>query len=448
MSDLLGGVPLESGRILISEFEAEERLRKEDSYSLPALALFERRNDLLLQGMDALTIAMVEEGDILVTRIPLSQPYLHWWKENICRVANISPDPVLKGSEDAAGRTSVYQLLQGDNSLHALLKNHAVVNYAAVPEYYMMCRTVGIAVREPDLSVVEELSRKSWAAELRNRLGIPPYSVCAASPQEYDACVHEMLARYGSVLIKDSMGVSGRGILHVDSVKTAERISRHFQKQKEEGKTVFDFVIEPYLNKKMDFSCQLHIDCNGAVTIDGYQKNTGRGFGYRASGALSENERKRISDSGYRDVVNQIANAMAEAGYFGYACIDSMITDEDAVIPLLEINPRMSMGRFNLMLQKKTGKNCRLSYAEGKRRETGDCETFLSDLENIGLLYSRQHPSGIIPLAPATWQKRECAGKRVRIYYAVVYDTEEEYETLLDSWLAYCARCICSGAVA
>ena len=435
-------------RIYISEFEAEERLRKEKTYSLPALSLFARRNELLLEGMDALTITMAEEGDTLVTCVPLPDSYLRWWGENFCRVTNISPAPVRNESGAEAGRRSVYQLLQNDASLHELLRENAVVNYAAVPEYYVMCQTLGLAVTEPDLSVVETLSRKSWAAALRNRLSIPPYSISVSSPREYDICVHEMLDRYGSVLIKDSMGVSGRGILPVDSVKAAERLSMHFQKQSEEGKTVFDFVIEQYLNKTMDFSCQLHIDRTGEISIDGYQKNTGKGFGYRSSCGLGENELKKILSSGYRDTVTEIAKTMAEAGYFGYACIDSMIADEDTVIPFLEINPRMSMGRFNLMLQKKTGKNCRLSYAEGTRIKEETSDTFLRDLEDLGLLYSKQHPSGIIPLAPAAWQRKECAGKRIRIYYAVVYDTKEEYEKLLDSWLAYCARCICAGAVA
>ena len=93
-----GGKPLKKSRIYISEFEAEERLRREDSYSLPALSLFARRNDLLLEGMDALTITMAEEGDILVTRVPLPDPYLRWWEENFCRVTNISPAPVLNES--------------------------------------------------------------------------------------------------------------------------------------------------------------------------------------------------------------------------------------------------------------------------------------------------------------------------------------------------------------
>lgn len=437
---------LNVNRIFISEFDAEERLRKANSFSLPALSLFARRNDLLLQGMDGLAIVMAEDGDRLVTRVPLAPAYLHWWSETFCRVKNISPD--WNRQSEPAEQMTIYRILQKDSNMHELLKTGKLINYAAVPDYYELCEALAIACTEPPLSAVETVSRKSWTAALRNRLFLPPHSVCVTSPAEYDRCVHAMLEKYGSVLIKDSMGVSGRGILPIDSVKTAERLSLQFHRQEEEGKKQFDFVLEPYLNKAMDFSCQFQIDPSGNLTIDGFQKNTGKGFGYRSSCGLDASEQNRILSSDYLSTVSAIAKAMAEAGYFGYACIDSMITEEEIIIPLVEINPRMSMGRFNLALQKKTGKNCRLSYVEGTRSEAGASEQFLSDLEALGLLYTAAHPSGIIPLAPSVWQRSECAGKRIRIYYAVVYDTEEDYETLLDSWLAYCAGGICSGAVA
>ena len=438
---------LKNGRLLIAEFEAEERLRASHSFTLPALALFAQRNDLLLQGMDGLMITMAEEGDMLVTRVPLPPEYLQWWNRTFCNVSNVSPRPEPSENVSASGRESIYHLLQQDKTMHELLRRSVIVNYAAVPEYYWMCQALGIAVSEPDCSAAELLSRKSWAVSLRKELGLCPEGVCVSSVEAYDRCIKEMLARYGSVLVKDSMGVSGRGILPVEHEAAAERLSRHFHKQQAEGKQNFDFVIEPYLNRTMDFSSQLHIFRDGTAEIDGYQKNTGRGFGYRSSCGLSDAERNLIFSSGYPDTVRAIADAMAEAGYFGYACIDSMIADGDTVIPLLEINPRMSMGRFNLMLQKKTGKNCRLSYAEGTAKQEGVSETVLSDLDTLGLLYTGDRPYGVIPLAPAAWQRAECRGKRIRIYFALVYDTEEQYEKLLGSWLGYCTRCICAGSV-
>ena len=435
---------MKNRRLFISEFESEERLRSSRSFSLPSLSLFQKRNDLLLHGMDGLTISMAENGDILVTRIPLKEGYLNWWKEAFCEVKNISPENF--DSDDS--ETSIYSLLQKEKSMHGFLKQNLIRNYAVTPEYYDMCRSVGLEVTEPDLSVVAMINRKSWSNELRNRLGFSPCGITISSIEAFDASIRKMLDTYGRVLVKDSMGVSGRGILPVDSLKTAERLSLHFKKQKEEGKQIFDFVIEPYLNGTMDFSCQLHIEPDGNTVIDGYQKNSGIGFGYHSSENLSRAEMDLILSSGYPACVMNIADAMAEAGYFGYACIDSLIADEKTVIPLLEINPRMSMGRFNLSLHHKTGKNCRLSSLEGTASGHGSIEGMLEDLKELGILYTQDHPCGIIPLAPNTWDRAEIsADNRIRIYYAIAYDTEEDYEKLLDPWLKYCAGSICSGTV-
>ena len=436
---------MKPGRLFISEFEAEERLRKADSFSLPSLSLFRKRDELLLDGMDALAVTMADKGDTVITRIPLSEAYLRWWNDTFSEIRNCSPKPCDEAGPD--GRETIYRLLERDPAMHGLLRENRIVNYAVTKDCYDLCESLSLKVMEPSLSVIEMLSRKSWSNELRRRFGFSPYGVSVSSIEEFDICIQEMLVNYGRVLIKDSMGVSGRGIVPADSLKTAQRISLHFRKQREEGKKNFDFVIEPYLNKTMDFSCQLRIAPDGEIRIDGYRKNTGKGFGYRSSSALSEAELKLIFASGYREDVMKIAGAMAEAGYFGYACIDSMIADESTVIPLLEINPRMSMGRFSLSLENRCGKHCLLSFAEGTASAEVTADMVLSDLEASGLLYSKTRSRGIVPLAPSAWDRKKCAGNRVRIYYAVVYDSEEDYETVLDSWLGYCARRICTGPV-
>ncbi|MBR2794516.1 MAG: hypothetical protein IKE16_07705 [Solobacterium sp.] len=387
---------------------------------------------------------MADKGDILVTHIPLKDEYLRWWKDAFCEVGNISPN----SSPSDDNETSIYHLLQKDEATHGILKNSTIRNYAVTKEYYDMCNSIGLEVTEPDLSIVTMLNRKSWSNEVRNHFGYAPRGITVSSIETFDACIHKMLDTYGTVLVKDSMGVSGRGILPVDSHKAAERLSLHFKKQKEEGKQIFDFVIEPYLNCTMDFSCQLHIDHDGNTIIDGYQKNTGIGFGYYSSENLRKEETDLILSSGYPTCVMNIGEEMAKTGYFGYACIDSMIADKDTVIPLLEINPRMSMGRFNLSLHRKTGKNCRLSYLEGTASGHGSAEGMLEDLEQIGILYTQNHPYGVIPLAPNTWDRAEYSiNNRIRIYYAIAYDKEEDYEKLLDSWLKYCAGNICTGPI-
>ena len=431
---------MKRNRVLISEYESEARLREPDSFSLPSLRLFQKRNEFLLNGMDGLTIAMLEDGDTIVTRKPLPEEYLRYWTANIRSISNFSPH-----TDSETETLSVYQLLERDSEAPAILKQSQIINYAAVPEYFELCRTIGITPEIPSLSLIRQLNSKAYSNELRIRLDLPAKGVHLQSPEEYDAYVYHLLEEWGTVLIKDSMGVSGKGIMEIDSSGIAERIGNHFHRQMEEGKTHFDFILEPKLNRKTDFSCQFHITGQGEVVIDGYQKNASKGYAYLGSGSLSQDEQNLIHASGYVETIQTIAADMASLGFYGYACTDSMITMEDRVIPLLEINPRMSMARFNLNLETMLGRNCRLCNYEGIRGDSPDIDTILNELDEADLLYTKDRGKGVIPLAPSIWCVPEATQKHVRVYYVIVFDTESEYEKISDSWLAYCAGRICSG---
>ena len=125
-----------------------------------------------------------------------------------------------------------------------------------------------------------------------------------------------------------------------------------------------------------------------------------------------------------------------------------MIVDENRVIPFVEINPRMSMGRFNLKLQKRFGKNSTLGYVEGMRNEAYSVSELFDDMKRKKILFTKDSPKGVIPLAPCTWFLDECANQRVRVYFAIIYDTDDEYKEIYDTWLGHCSGSICTGHVA
>ena len=428
-------------RIFISEYESEERLREPDSFSLPAPLFASRPHQVLMKGIDGLTIAMAKDGDTLITRTPLSPVYQNYWNKEIAAVNYRSPGVNSDETE------SIYERLRKDKDSHELLKQGHMEHYALVPEFYDLCQALEIPVSAPPLSLIQKLNGKSWSNELKWKYDLPARGIHVSSVAEYEEAARTMLAENGRVLIKDSMGVSGKGILLIDSPKMAERLAVHFRRQEEKGRRQFDFVLEPCLDRKTDFSCQFQIERSGKLVINGYQKNRSKGYAYLGSMPLGEAEYELLQKAGYPEVITWIADEMASLGYYGYACIDSMITAEDQVIPLLEINPRMSMARFNLVLGEKLHTQCSLGYTEGVSHGECSVSDVLTELEEAGILYTKARGCGLIPLAPNTWALPECEGTKVRIYFVIAYDNKDDYETILDSWLGYCARRICTGAV-
>ena len=429
--------------IYISEFDSESKFRDASAYSLPVPAIFGSRNRFLVGGMDTLAAAMADAGDVLVTLRRLPQAYMQYWRDNICDIGFFTPAEADEEDEEDA---SIYRRLTSDESARSLLREGRIVNYALVPAYYEMCDALGIAAYEPGADLIRELNSKAYSNELKLRLGLPGAGLRVCSPDEFDNSAALMLAEHGRFLIKDSMGVSGRGMLLIDSGGMAERLAARFRRQEESGRTGFDFILEPLHEKKTDFSCLLHIDEPGEMVIDGLRRNDSRGYAYLGSGPVDEISRRLILSSGYEEQVMSIAEDMSGRGYRGFVCIDSMILADDSIMPLVEINPRMSMSRFSLMLEERTGADCRLGYIEGKSSGSSS-EELLAELEAKGLLYTEKRGCGVIPLAPRCWDMPDAAGKRIRIYYAIIYRSDKEYEEILAAWLAHCSGSICAGPV-
>ena len=429
-----------SRKIYISEFDSESKYKDRTSYSLPAPGIFNMQNRLLVEGMDALCFAMADDGDVIVTARSVPEEYLEYWRSDICSSENFTPA--------AADSDSIYRRLLMDENSHSMLRGGTIINYAHVPEYYEMCAGLGIIDDGPGPDVMKVLNSKAYSNELKHKLGLPNEGIRVQSPAEFEKYVSLMLKDHSRILIKDSLGVSGKGMLLIDSEGIAARLAAHFRKQQDSGRSDFDFILEPLLDRKTDISCLLHIDDCGAAVIDGLRKNYSKGYAYLGSGPPDADEEALAESSGYIDQVMRIAGDMADKGFSGFACVDSMITTDDQFIPLIEINPRVSMSRFSLRLEQRLGTDCRLGFTEGKH--SGDISTarLLDELRTDGLLYTKDKGTGLIPLAPRTWDVPDAAGKRVRIYYAVMYGSPEEYDKILTAWLARCSGSICAGTVA
>lgn len=407
-------------KIYISEFGSEDRLKGKESFSLPSAAFFKKNDSDLLQGMDALTATMAEEGSILITQKKLPKEYFSYWCDNVCRLENLSPDPSLLGEN-----VSVYSALSADESLYGVLRNAEIVNYALTPDYYRFCEALSIPKENISLSTIGRINRKSYSNGLKYKFDLPCKGITVLSEDEFEDAARKILETGRKVLVKDSLGVSGRGIVILENLLQAQRLVSHFKKQRDKGRTDFDFVLEPLLNRTMDFSCQFHIGADGKIFIDGYQKNSSRGFAYTGTTSLSHEEHELIMSQGYSGTVEKIAGQMYRDGYYGFACIDSMIADGTEVIPLVEINPRMSMARFNLNMEKRIGTDCSLWYTETVIPYGYGVEDLLCGLDRKKALYHVSQESGIIPLAPCTWdtgERVDAEGRpaRHRLYFISV----------------------------
>lgn len=227
-------------------------------------------------------------------------------------------------------------------------------------------------------AAIRSLYAKSWSAA---RLG----EFLAAHEADYfcgtdvvgTACetTDQVLAEIGrlgeegfdAVVVKAIYGSSGRGQIHCRGGRLrTEQCGRLENILRQQGQV----VVEPWLDKVVDLSLHFDVGEEGETTVAGWTRflTDGRGQ-YRGSfvGSLTaglDEEVKRFLYGDGRDarrlpkLGEQLAEWLAEplcaAGYQGPVGVDAMVyrdCDRLRLKPIVEVNPRTTMGRVALKLQ-------------------------------------------------------------------------------------------------
>ena len=271
-------------------------------------------------------------------------------------------------------------------------------------------------------AAIRALYAKSWSAA---RLG----EFLAAQEADYfcgtdvvgTACetIEQVLVEIGrlgeagfdSVVVKAIYGSSGRGQIHCrgGQLRTEQR-GRLENILRQQGQV----VVEPWLDKVVDLSLHFDVGTEGAVTEAGWTRffTDGRGQ-YRGSfvGSLTaglDEEVKRFLYGDGRDarrlpkLGEQLAEWLAEplraAGYQGSVGVDAMVyrdRDRLRLKPIVEVNPRTTMGRVALKLQQMVNSARTALWLVISRREVAAAG--FADLAECAAVLEAAHPAELMP---------------------------------------------------
>jgi hypothetical protein len=227
------------------------------------------------------------------------------------------------------------------------------IPFAITPRSVQFCGDLRLTLAAPGLEVAREVNSKVWSAVAREKAGAPLGSVAFSSTEAF-AQAAALLER-GPVILKEAFGVSGAGNVVVTSHARLRAIARVLRTEERCGRRV-EVVVEPFLQKYADFSSQLELGSDGRWEFLGFQSILNRGSRYLGSRRVSEQNLASLNASDLMETLDSVARQLAEAGYYGPACVDGMILSDGSVTPILEVNARMSMGLLNLLLTHKISK--------------------------------------------------------------------------------------------
>ncbi len=185
--------------------------------------------------------------------------------------------------------------------------------------------------------------------------------------------VESVLLTHPAVMIKAPFGTSGMQVKRITQLSELEGPTGGWVRRilKTQGK----IIIEPYLNRIADLSIQLKIQENDTILLEVRQFMTGIHHEYRGTrlGAkgfqLSPLALRFLHDAiqAWKPFLRDLGQAIRELGYRGPAGVDAFLwrtpQGEFRLKPLVELNPRWTMGRIALEIEKHLAPGVRGAWA-------------------------------------------------------------------------------------
>lgn len=400
-------------RIHVASYNAERFWKNKSDSTLPFF-LNQHSTQITLLMDELSAIFSQNMDDIVITYMPFNET-LHQYLYSI-------------GLEFSCNKISLRHDVHQDLDICTLLLNQKIsfnnqllqlCTFAVTPGTSNLCNQLRTINTFPDFEVIRRVNSKIYSTNFSNLLQVGASGCIVSSAEELKQVGMDLLSA-GSILIKEPFGVSGNGNLHIRNQQSLLSIFHHLQRQEHQG-MITSLIIEPYLNKKIDFSCQCCIDSQGGFSIVSIQQMLNSGFRFAG---IQPADRALISQLGYSkyfDTIELTMKALYSEGYYGNVCIDSMILMNDIIVDIVEINARKSMGLLShhlSLLVKKNNPNANTGFNSLPLTKIRDVyfEELLDAIIEADLLFTKSHPIGILPLSANTFNIYPVC----RLFYGII----------------------------
>ena len=350
---------------------AESELSGEDSQRDKSKS--KSLTDQLHRDLELVIVAMAKEDDIVLTH---SSPSQQWRKQIVDAGMELPQFLTFKESTELRDR-----------------KLGGFSPWAWTPNSHEVADSISQSVQSPPptwQSSQIDLFRKSFAAgKLKDWMqqdDMPPWFTdvnchghIAHNEDEVTEAFNAIQDRgYRSAILKKDLSASGRGQLQIDcsrplSAKDKDLIAALFATEKGDSKQQA-VVVEPELDRVVDLSFLWRLEtADAAPTFLGWtrplvsprRRYSGTKFGNVFGDCEPALKRFLLADRA--DKIHSVAdwleprlaNVLKERKFAGYFGVDALVcsspaggTDSYKIKPLVELNPRMTMGHVALKLSK------------------------------------------------------------------------------------------------
>ncbi|MFC6599342.1 ATP-grasp domain-containing protein [Kitasatospora paranensis] len=208
-----------------------------------------------------------------------------------------------------------------------------------------LAEAAGLPLAGPGAVVCKEVNGKIFSRELVDAAGLTaiPGAVCRTLDELAEALSVHLAAEGSRVVVKESLGVSGRGMVVLDDPKRGAQLLRMLERRAGADGRV-SVVVERWIEKQADLNYQFVVGRDGGVrfeTVKTALTENGVHRGHLFPPALRPDQVDEL-----RAAAEVIGKQLAAAGYFGLAGVDALLGADGTLYPCLEINARFNMATY------------------------------------------------------------------------------------------------------
>ncbi|GAA3761469.1 hypothetical protein HDA32_005714 [Spinactinospora alkalitolerans] len=295
----------------------------------------------IVQRMEEFGALLAAPGDHLLLGSALDPGY----RAYLGRTVSPPPGEIVVDGADTA--RAVLSSPAAINRLRALADRGAYLMPMGVSRNEEEITTAtGLKLAAPDADTAQRVNSKIYSRRLVEELGLRgiPGHTCE-TVEELRNALRPLPTPESPLIVKDAYGMSGKGLLVLDSPRRAEGLLRMVERRAQRtGDPSIHVVVEEFLDKRFDLNYQFTVDRTGRVRLDFVKRALTSGGvhqGHVIPAGLSCGHIEEIGT-----VAEHLGNRLFADGFFGIVGVDALLSDDGLLYPVLEINARLNMSSY------------------------------------------------------------------------------------------------------
>lgn len=320
------------------------------------------KEDIVVNHVEELNLLIACKQDYLILRRRPDEAFLRALEKEGYEIPTI----ICPTLEDES--KSISELVLEDEELLSRLTQIATCKNAYFVPYGVSVNEMDIAKKcnmqliggshEKSLIVNNKIFSKKVARDLE--LPVAKGIVCH-SGSEIQEAYNTLKKEYEKIVVKMPCNSSGQGIWIVDderklrsTVMIVERLMR--------TQGIDEWLVEGWLTKKLDLNLQVYVSEDGETECFSVKEqiiDQALYIGSVMPARISDAQLKQCEEYGVK-----IGHYLYEKGFSGVFGIDALITADDVIIPIIEINGRFTLSTYISFVQNKYPNRCIYAFFE------------------------------------------------------------------------------------